>query len=80
MVYREGATKGALLLAVSRKNISVTAVLQAFQQTLENNNEKKKETLRLMFQQTLEVHIIALNFYETWLCHIFMDKCNDGRP
>lgn len=34
----------------------------------------------LMFQQTLEVHIIALNFYDTWLCHIFMDKCNDGCP
>lgn len=33
-----------------------------------------------MFQQTLEVHIIALNFYDTWLCHIFMDKCNDGCP
>lgn len=34
----------------------------------------------LMFHQTLEVHIIALNFYDTWLCHIFMDKCNDGCP
>lgn len=33
-----------------------------------------------MFQQTLEVHIIALNFYDTWLCHIFMDKYNDGCP
>lgn len=33
-----------------------------------------------MFQQTLEVHNIALNFYETWLCHIFMDKYNDVRP
>lgn len=40
---------------------------------------KKKNEL-LMFQQTLEVHIIALNFYDTWLCHIFMDKCNDGCP
>lgn len=31
-----------------------------------------------MFQQTLEVHVIALNFYDT--CHNFMDKCNDGCP
>lgn len=39
----------------------------------------KKKRL-LTFQQTLEVHVIALNFYDTWLCHIFMDKCNDGCP
>lgn len=51
-------------------------VLEAFQQTL----EKKKKKQLLMLQQTLEVHIIALNFYDTWLCHIFMDKCNDGCP
>lgn len=33
-----------------------------------------------MLQKTLEVYIIALNFYDTWLCHIFMDKYNDGYP
>lgn len=31
-----------------------------------------------MFQQTSEVHVIALNFYDTR--HNFMDKCNDGCP
>lgn len=29
---------------------------------------------------TLEVHLFALNFYDTWLWHIFMDKWNDGCP
>lgn len=46
-------------------------------QSLSADTGKKK---LLMFQQTLEVHVIALNFYDTWLCHIFMDKCNDGCP
>lgn len=47
-------------------------------QSLSADTGKKKRLL--MFQQTLEVHVIALNFYDTWLCHIFMDKCNDGCP
>lgn len=34
----------------------------------------------LTFQQSLDGHIIALNFYDTRLCHIVMDKCNDGCP
>lgn len=79
MVYREGATKGALLLAVSRKHLCDSCASSLSADT-GKQQRKKKETLRLMFQQTLEVHNIALNFYETWLCHIFMDKCNDGRP
>lgn len=40
--------------------------------------KKKRKEKILMFQQTLEIHVIALNFYDT--CHNFMDKWNDGCP
>lgn len=50
-----------------------TLCSKPFQQTLEKKNYS-------CFNKTLEVHIIALNFYDTRLCHIFMDKCNDGCP
>lgn len=55
-----------------------TLCSKSFSRHWKKNKWKKKRLLT--FQQTLEVHVIALNFYDTWLCHIFMDKCNDGCP
>lgn len=63
-----------MILLAGRKHLCDSCA-----QSLSADTGKKKKRL-LMFQQTLEVHMIALNFYDTWLCHIFMDKCNDGCP
>lgn len=46
-------------------------------QSLSADTGEKKQ---LLFQHTLEVYIIALNFYDTLLCHTLMDKRNDGCP
>lgn len=62
-----------MILLAGRKHLCDSCA-----QSLSADTGKKKRLL--MFQQTLEVHMIALNFYDTWLCHNFMDKCNDGCP
>lgn len=71
--------KKVVILLAGCKHLCDRHCAQSLSADTGKKNKWKKKRL-LTFQQTLEVHVIALNFYDTWLCHIFMDKCNDGCP
>lgn len=73
VVYRERGIKKKR----EKKSCDTFSWLQTFRSKPFSRHwkkEKKRKVNESYFKQTLEVHIVALNFYDTRLCHIFMDK------